>query len=50
LAKEFAKPYLDRGELIVLNSGKIYSHQSVLAWYERPEPPDYFSAVVKAIK
>ncbi|OGT29809.1 MAG: hypothetical protein A3E87_05620 [Gammaproteobacteria bacterium RIFCSPHIGHO2_12_FULL_35_23] len=50
LPKEFAKPYLDNDKLIVLNSGKTLQVESVLAWYERPEPPAYFSAIINSIK
>lgn len=49
LALEFSQPYIEKGELIVLNSAKIYENRMVLAWYDRPEPPGYFSAIIKAI-
>jgi LysR family transcriptional regulator (chromosome initiation inhibitor) len=49
LTTEFSKPYLDAGELIALNSGKIYENTVALAWYSRPEPPPYFSALIHAI-
>jgi LysR family transcriptional regulator, chromosome initiation inhibitor len=49
LTKEFAEPYVEEGQLIVLNKGKIVNVQSVLAWYDRPEPPGYFSAIIGAI-
>lgn len=49
LAKEFAKPYVDKQELIILNQGKTLDIPLVLAWFDRPEPPIYFSAVVKTI-
>lgn len=49
LAKEFAKPYVRDHELIILNHGKSLNIPLVLAWFDRPEPPNYFSAVVKAI-
>jgi LysR family transcriptional regulator (chromosome initiation inhibitor) len=50
LAKEFAKPYIEDGSLIALNSGKTFDHSYVLAWYARPEPPRYFAAIVSAIE
>ena len=50
LPKEFAKPFLNDDKLIVLNAGKTLQVESVLAWYDRPEPPAYFSAIVNAIK
>ena len=49
LTKEFSKPYIDRGDLIVLNDGKTYEHHVMLAWYPRVECPHYFNAVIDAI-
>lgn len=49
LTKEFSKPYLEAGDLITLNSGKVYDHSLKAAWYKRPEPPKYFSAIMQAI-
>lgn len=49
LTKEFSKSYVDAGELILLNPGKVYVNNIALVWYERPEPPAYFSALLKAI-
>jgi LysR family transcriptional regulator (chromosome initiation inhibitor) len=50
LAKEFAKPYIDAHELIMLNHGRTLNISLVLAWFDRPEPPKYFSAVIKSIE
>lgn len=49
LTIEFAKPYIDQGQLISLNNGKIYENIMNLTWYKRPEPPQYFSALIQAI-
>lgn len=49
LTKEFAQPYLDKKELIVLNEGKVYPNKLYLAWFERPAPPAYFKAVIERI-
>lgn len=49
LAKEFAKPYVRDHELIILNQEKSLNIPQALAWFDRPEPPKYFSAVVNAI-
>ncbi len=49
LTTEFSKPYLDKGQLIMLNGGKMYENVMALAWYTRPEPPQYFSALINAI-
>ena len=49
LTKEFSAPYIKRKELMILNEGEIYENHITLAWYERPEPPDYFKAIIDAI-
>jgi DNA-binding transcriptional LysR family regulator len=49
LSSEFSKPLIEQGQLIVLNAGKIYESSMSLAWYPRPEPPKYFSAIISAI-
>jgi len=49
LAKEFAKPYVKSKQLIILNKGETYDVTPLLAWYDRPEPPKYFSAIIDAI-
>jgi DNA-binding transcriptional LysR family regulator len=49
LTREFSKPYIEEGELIVLNSGKTYQNKLALAWYNRPEPSPYFSKLIEAI-
>ena len=49
LTKEFAAPYIANKQLSVLNKGKSYHSYPVLAWYDRPEAPKYFSALVEAI-
>lgn len=49
LTKEFAKPYLDKKELMVLNDGKAYQNTLYLAWFDRPEPPIYFSELIKRL-
>lgn len=50
LAKEFAKPYIDNNQLITLNRSLAYDITPILAWYDRHEPPNYFTSVIKAIK
>ena len=49
LTKEFAQPYIDDKQLWVLNRSKPHAIQSVLAWYNRPEPSAYFTAIIDAI-
>ncbi|MFZ3230974.1 MAG: hypothetical protein WA160_12270 [Pseudobdellovibrio sp.] len=50
LNQEIAKPFIDRGELIVLNGGAISEDPLTLTWYTRPEMPKYFQEIIKAIK
>ena len=50
LTKEFAKNYLQSGQLIAMNDNKIFENQLFLAWYQRPEPPKYFLAIIHAIR
>lgn len=50
LTKEFAEPYVKQKQLMILNSGKMYETNLILAWYKRPEPPHYFSALIAAIE
>lgn len=49
LTTEFSKPYIESGQLMLLNSGKTYSNQLMLAWYARPEPQKYFAEITKVI-
>ncbi len=50
LTIEFSKPYIDSKQLMVMNNGKIFENNMSLAWYERHEPPKYFSAIINAIE
>ncbi len=49
LTKEFAQPYVEDKQLLVLNHAKSHKVQSVLAWFHRPESPGYFANIVDAI-
>lgn len=49
LTKEFSKPLLEKNELIALNSGKAFDNFLKLAWFNRPEPPKYFMAIINSI-
>jgi LysR family transcriptional regulator, chromosome initiation inhibitor len=49
LTFEFAKRYVDRGEMVILNQQKVMLKPLSLVWYPRPEPTDYFTALVDAI-
>jgi DNA-binding transcriptional LysR family regulator len=50
LTKEFAEPYVNSGELYVLNQNKTLFNPISLAWYTRFEPPHYFSDIIDAIR
>lgn len=50
LTEEVAKPYLERGEITMLNPRSLLEDIQALVWYPRPEMPPYFSAILQAIK
>jgi len=50
LTMDVAKPYLENGELMALNSGAVFENPLALAWYPRHQMPEYFQAIVRAIK
>lgn len=49
LNSEIAAEYIERKELIALNSSKTLQEKIALAWYPRNEMPGYFEAVIKGI-
>ncbi|WP_133134230.1 hypothetical protein [Legionella santicrucis] len=49
LSTELCQPYLDKKELVLLNSGLSYENKLVLAWYTRTGQPSYFSDVIDLI-
>jgi len=49
LTKELAHPFFKKGNLIALNSGKIFENPQSLAWYCRPQPPKYFIEIIETI-
>jgi DNA-binding transcriptional LysR family regulator len=48
LPLEFVESYLANNQLIVLNNGKAYRYEIVLAWYPRHQQPKYFSHLISA--
>lgn len=50
LSKEFSQEYFKEHQLMALNKGQIYENQMYLAWYDRPQMPNYLSALINAIK
>ena len=49
LTEEFAESYVKRGEICKLGQDRHLDFKIALAWYPRPEMPEYFGAIVKAI-
>lgn len=49
LTQEIAKPYLNSGRLITLNSGALMEERLALVWYPRSGMPKYFRAIIEAI-
>lgn len=49
LTLEFANYYVKNKQLLVLNEGKNYENLMALAWYDRPERPPYFKAIIERI-
>jgi LysR family transcriptional regulator (chromosome initiation inhibitor) len=47
LADEFAQQYVKRGDLIKLGGEQFLDFKIALAWYPRPEKPEYFQAIIK---
>lgn len=50
LTNEIAKPYIESGDLMSLNSGAVMEDELALAWYPRPEIPAYFKAIIGVLK
>jgi DNA-binding transcriptional LysR family regulator len=50
LTEEVAMRHLKDKKLIILNPENKFKIQPVLAWYPRPEMPNYFSDLIKQIK
>lgn len=50
LSEEFVQPYINRGELVDIAPGKFYDFPLAVAWYPRPEMPDYFRDLLDALK
>lgn len=49
LSAELCQPFLEKKQLIALNSGQYYENKLVLAWYARTEAPSYFADVIDSI-
>lgn len=50
LPREIAEPLIRQRTLAALNQGRPYQIPFALAWYPRPEMPEYFRDIVRLIK
>jgi LysR family transcriptional regulator, chromosome initiation inhibitor len=50
LTQDVVRPFIEAGELILLNNGAMIEEPHALAWYPRPQVPYYFKSIVQAIK
>ena len=50
LSRDFASPFLERGEMVELNPGKELRFEFALAWYPRIEMPAYLARLIKEIR
>lgn len=50
LTETVARPYLENGRLIALNRGQTLEEPLALAWYPRTQAPDYFTALIQALR
>ena len=49
LAEEFAQPYLKNGLISEIEPAQYLDYKVALAWYYRPELPQYMKALIKVI-
>ena len=49
LTQGLCQPYIEKNQLMVLNNQAIFENPMTLAWYERPEMPAYFQALIDVI-
>lgn len=49
LAEDFAKDAIKKGEIFDISPDQYFDYKIALAWYHRPEMPEYFKAIVKSI-
>jgi LysR family transcriptional regulator, chromosome initiation inhibitor len=50
LTHEIAQPYVQNGDLILLNGGASMEESLALVWYPRTQMPVYFKAIIAAIR
>lgn len=49
LSEDFAKEAIKKGEIVDISPDQYFDYKIALAWYYRPEMPDYFKAIIKSI-
>ena len=49
LSEDYARPHVKKGELFDVSPSQFLDFKIALAWYPRPEMPDYFKALIKAL-
>lgn len=49
LSEEFAKDAIKKGEIVDISPDQYFDYKIALAWYHRPEMPEYFRRLLQAI-
>lgn len=49
LSEEFAKDAVKKGEIVDISPDQYFDYKLALAWYYRPEMPEYFKAIIKSL-
>jgi DNA-binding transcriptional LysR family regulator len=49
LTEELAQSHVNRGEIFKIAAHQFLDFKIALAWYPRPEMPDYFKAIVQSL-
>jgi LysR family transcriptional regulator (chromosome initiation inhibitor) len=50
LTLEFAEKFLERCDLVLLNDRKTYDQPMAIAWYPRPEGPEYWRDLISSFR
>lgn len=50
LTEEFAAPYIKKGEIYDISPSQFFDFKLVLAWYRRPQLPEYLKLLIQTIK
>ena len=49
LSEEYAQQYIKKGELFDVSPNQYFDFKIALAWYHRPQMPEYFKMITKTI-